>query len=252
MIIRDSQFEVFEKNAWASFIDELVSRVGRAAPRLAAVAMGPGVRSFVVQNAAEARRFGFTKREPIRFFVETAVVLGHGFATDPQYPWAHAIVTGPDTEDVRADFLCRHLFDYLHEVSGPDSVFAQRALQRFEEVLPPTTPVDALPDRDQALRLMRQCYPEKLEYVGQHQFRLLWDRAAETAAGFALQQRHAASVLALLMVAFGHGIAINPLYPWVSASMSDSAIADPQARLERLYDRTRRYLRHVLTHLGKT
>jgi hypothetical protein len=93
------------------------------------------------------------------------------------------------------------------------------------------------------------CYPEKFDYVGPGQLQLLIDHAEQTAFTAGFSQACAPSLLFLLMVSFGHGVTDDPLYPWVAESLAEPAQPEPQARLQRLYDRTLTYLRYVLAHL---
>jgi hypothetical protein len=53
-----------------------------------------------------------------------------------------------------------------------------------------------------------------------------------------------------LMFALGHGFATDPQYPWISNTLYNSAVSDPDKRAERLYAKTMVYLDHVLANLG--
>jgi hypothetical protein len=48
-----------------------------------------------------------------------------------------------------------------------------------------------------------------------------------------------------------HGFATDPQLPWVSATLNNPVVSDPNKRIERLYSKTMTYLRHVLTSLEK-
>jgi len=247
MIIRLAQMEAFQKVAHGRFVEQMVAHVRRLAPDLAAVAKEEGVRAFVGATIDAARGAGFHNWECVRFYIECALVLGHRFVTDPQYPWANEIIHDPEltAEDLRADILWRYVSDYLEEVVGPDQAFALAGLHRLEERLGPA--FDQLPflDPDGILALVKSCYPEKYEYVGRAQLQLLLSVAAEVAISFGLEPSPATPVFLMVMICFGYGVVDDPLYPWVGKSLMDKAVSTPRERLEHLYDRSRAYLRHV-------
>ena len=54
------------------------------------------------------------------------------------------------------------------------------------------------------------------------------------------------TLLAILMFSFGHGCLDDPLYPWMSQTLSDERITDVSARAERLERKSITWLDHVL------
>jgi hypothetical protein len=49
----------------------------------------------VRRGVARAVELGFTKRGPIRLFLELEWLFGTGFDTDPQIPWAGEVLSDP-------------------------------------------------------------------------------------------------------------------------------------------------------------
>jgi len=47
------------------------------------------------------------------------------------------------------------------------------------------------------------------------------------------------------MFAFGHGCTNDLLYPWISRTLQDERIADPEARAARLEQKAITWLEHV-------
>jgi len=244
MIIRHSQMAVFGDMAHAQFAAQMADHVREFAPELATVAKPEGVREFVHEAIDAARAQGFRNRECVRLFIEIGLVLGHRFTTDPQYPWIQEVLAdeGLVGEDTRADMLWRYVSDYLDTVVGPERAYVFNALHRLEEMLGPPQDATLLRGGEWILDVSRHCYPEKYEYVGQPQLEALLAEAAEAAAGTGLVPGTGPALIGLLMFCFGHGSLNDPLYPWIKQTLAD---ANPQARLERLYVKTRAYLRSV-------
>src|SRR5262245_31809009 len=99
---------------------------------------------------------------------------------------------------------------------------------------------------------LRANYPQKCEYVGQSALREL------IALGLALARKYSVSTAAgkvfliRLMFAQGHGFATDPQLPWVSVTLNNPAITDPNKRIERLYSKAMTCLRHLLPTLEMT
>jgi hypothetical protein len=58
------------------------------------------------------------------------------------------------------------------------------------------------------------------------------------------------TLFAVLALALGHRFAEDPLYPWISHTLENGAVASPDIRAERLEARALLYLDHVLKYLG--
>ena len=81
--------------ALSRFEDEMVARVAELSPTLAA-SLGEDQVLIVVRAAIErAALHGFTLEGPVRLFVNLSLLLGKGFDTDVQYPWAQRSLDMP-------------------------------------------------------------------------------------------------------------------------------------------------------------
>ena len=58
-------------------------------------------------------------------------------------------------------------------------------------------------------------------------------------------------LVSVLMLAFGHGCAIDPLYPWIAKTFKDDTLTDPEARAKRLEKNALTWLDHVLVNFDK-
>jgi hypothetical protein len=127
------QQALFEQVALSAFEEALVARGAQLAPALAASLGDDQMRVFVRAAIAQAARHGFTRKGPVRLFVELTFLLGSGFDTDAQYPWARASL-----EDVlgrgqlqRASALHAASLEALRRIRGPSSLHDDPALRRL-------------------------------------------------------------------------------------------------------------------------
>jgi hypothetical protein len=111
---------------------------------------------------------------------------------------------------------------------------------------PPPLDSDDLPA--DVLREIARVYPQKAAHVGTGGLEALVGEGFETAHRFGLSTRHEAALMIVLMVAFGHGCADDPLYPWIGATLRDGRIVDSAARARRLTSKALTWLDHVLAH----
>ena len=101
--------------------------------------------------------------------------MGSESDTDPQYPWAGAILTNQQIGDqaIRADRLFEELRQYMDRVAGPKFQHTLEALRRVKSVT-----LDTIQDRDEDLesRMLARLdiiFPEKSSYVGEVALRRL-------------------------------------------------------------------------------
>ena len=60
-----------------------------------------------------------------------------------------------------------------------------------------------------------------------------------------------AALVIVLMLAFGHGCAADPLYPWIAKTLKDDSMEAPEAKSVRLERKALIWLEHVLAHFDK-
>jgi hypothetical protein len=250
--IRREQMEVFDQSAARSYEAEMVRHLQSFAPRTSEVVGEAALRRVVQLGVERAGTHGFTNRGPVRFYLELMTLFGSDFDTDPQLHWAAAVLTDPaPTEQMaRAERLHAATLAYLDDVDGPrhrHSIVALRRIDstRLEDVSIPSGDFDGW-----ALGQLKAFYPQKYAYVGEPALRQLIQRGIESATHYGATP-HGAALFIALMFAFGHGVTADPLYPWVSATLTDATIAEPEQRLDRLRKKVRVYLSRALAYVEK-
>ena len=195
---------------------------------------------------------GFNWRGPVRFYLELMFMLGSYFDTDPQLPtWASNVLGDQDADQLRrAEMLYEGTIEFLDQVSGPGHRNALDALSRLAQIAEQPPPVFGENFSDGLLRLMREVYPEKYDYVGEQPHRVLVERGTELADSYEIASHRGITLFCVLMFAIGHGFHKDPLYPWIARTLGDNRIDDPDKRAFRLESRARTYLNHVLKNLN--
>ncbi len=251
LVIRKQQIDVFNQVVLKSFESEMVMHCRDFSPRLFKVIGEDQMRRVVQLGMADAGGYGFTYRGPVRFYIEMMLLFGSHFDTDPQYLWATEILQNQalGSQMERAELLYEHTLDFLDNVVGPDDRFTLRALQRIASLAkqPPVLSQENLM-KDLRLETYR-IYPEKAEYIGDQGLGLLIGEGIDKAAGYGMAAPHSQALFCVLMFAFGHGCADDPLYPWISRTLKDERIVDPTARADRLERKAVTWLNHVVAWL---
>lgn len=211
------------------------------------------MRFVINKGIAKADEYGFDNRGPTRFYLELMFAFGGDFDTDPQLAWARHILTNPAiaTQMSRADFLYQAMNEYSERVLGPNNEFAIAALRKlqitwFDLEKYSTGNVDT-----RMLQAMEFCYPEKSEYLGSDILHALVQRGQLLANRLGISSDSGKMLLVGLMFGFGHGVWNDALYPWVRATLTNPVRSDPNERAQRLLEKAKLYLNHVLQHLDK-
>ena len=199
----------------------------------------------------QAAGYGFRQRGPVRLYLELMVLFGSRFATDPQYPWAAAILADQDAASQmrRARTLHRHVLKYRQAVAGPGDGWTLRALRNIRAWA--AGPIDFAPDRlvPTMLDVCTAIYPEKAAYVGHEALTALIRKGGQGARNQRFTSPRAMALVVVLMLAFGHGCGTDPFYPWITRTLRDERFTDPAARAARLEQRALTWLERVLVNL---
>lgn len=253
LVIRQEQMEVFRAAAARGFEGEMAAHLADFSPWLfAAVGDGP-LRKAIRLGTDKARGYGFTDRGPVRLYLELMLLFGSHFDTDPQYPWANAILKDVDggSQMDRAERLYRRAMDYREKVAGPDDA---NTLNAFRNILVLARQPLSLAGSDFATAMRRELaltYPEKVAYVGDEGISALIRRAMEGARMQRFSTPRGMALVVVLMFAMGHGCGSDPLYPWIAQTLRDDTIKEPDARAARLEARGIAWLERVLANLGE-
>ncbi len=251
LVIRNDQIKTLEEFALNDFENELVEHCKKFAPKHSEVIEESGVREVVRLGIKRAENYGLTNRGPVRFYVEMMFMFGSDFDTDFQMPWAGGVLNNEAIADQtqRADILHDKMLEYLEQVSGPDDKFSLDALRRMNQASAEDYHLTKQDFDRQMAAALRSIYPQKCEYLGEELLGTLIQRGKDLARSYSITSLNGTALMAALTLALGHGFAADPLFPWVSKTLADESIAEPNERAERLQKKMKIYLDQALKYL---
>lgn len=248
MIIRKAQMEKLSEGAQRDFEVEMVAHLAEFSPPLFKVIKEEQMREVVRFGINQAREYRFTLRGPTRLYLELMLLFGSHFDTDPQYPWAGEILKDrySVSEMQRAEWLYEKTLEYQEKVSGPNAVNARKAMEDLLIFAKNPLPFSSKEFRLGVLSEMKRVFPLKANFVGEEALKTLINKGGKEARKHKFPTVRGATLIVVLMYAFGHGCAEDLLYPWIGRTLNDEKIIEPLARSERLEKKAITWLEHVL------
>lgn len=245
--ISSGQVDVFRAVTVSRFEATMMERCATLAPGRCAELGDVGLRVAVQAAVARAASHGFTWTGPVRLFVELCLLLGSGFDSDVQHPFARERLAARGTQMQRAARLHVRAVAALREIRGPGGRHDEAALWRLRELVASRTALQ--PHRDIAgalLGTMAYVHPEKYAHVGEPALRSLIEHAESEARWHGIPGPEGVLLIAGLMFALGHSCLDDPFHPWISACIDHERHADRSLVGEQLRRQALARLGHVL------
>lgn len=241
LLIDVDQMDALEQAGLQRFEHQMVAHSKMFSPRISE-RLGPEQLRVVVRGAMQkAASYDFTRRGPIRLYVELTFLHGSGFDNDPQYPLLREILGTREDEMERAQKMYAAALEYRAKVAGPGAVTPYQALS--ELLVFARAPVAVSNDAVANMVFeMSRVFPRKAAYVGEASLRaLIYEGIAQCRKHGFTTFREAVVVMAL-MFTLGHRCTEDPLYPWIATTLQDPQIGDPAAKAQRLETSVQRWL----------
>jgi len=237
--------KAFEAAYVRQFEADMILHVKNFTPNHARALGDDGVLRVVQLGMDHAHGHGLISRGAVRFYIEAMFLLGSGFDSDPQYPWAQEILNDckHSRGNVNADRLYDKITDFVEKVGGPRRSFAIEALRRVNEE--PWSRLPSVPFPLDVIEVLRQIYPQKCLYLGTSVLVALASRARHIGYQYLPGSKRDVTLIAGLMFAMGHGFIEDPQYPWVANTLATAESAVERARL--LEKKAVTYLSQVLS-----
>jgi hypothetical protein len=250
--IHKEQYEILKQKGGGAFENLMLEHLADFSPPLYKTLGEKQLRIVIRSGIERAENYGFNQQGSVRTYLELMLLFGSYFDTDPQYPWAGEILADANEAEQMelAEQLHERTMEYRQQVTGEDDEFTLQALNRIRQFGQESPQIPATGFQTALLNELKRIYPEKYDYVGQPSFEKLIKKGVQIAQKNHLQTTHDAALMVVLMHAFGHGCYEDPLYPWISRTLSDERIADSKARSKRLENKAITWLDHVLEYFG--
>lgn len=253
LTLRQEQIDAFKPRTTAQFEDDMLAHLKNFAPKRCQALGEQVVREVIRAGTNRAKKYGFVLRGPVRFYIELTFMFGGYFDTDPQCPWAAAVLKEPKpTEQMaRADRLHKEMNKYMQAVFGPERKFLIQATKRLslaklEDFIAPHASLDKTIHAN-----LQQIYPEKCEHLGQKALTTLLDIGLQTARDCQLQSQTGMVLTTLLAFDLGHRFAADPLCRWINADLADKKQPDANLRIEKTFSKWKAYLDAMLADVSR-
>ncbi len=165
-----NKLERWRRSLELHFEEGLVEHIKEFAPKHAEVIGDGNVRETGKTGIERAKEYGFSKRGPIRFYVELKFMLGSEFDTDFQLPWANETLVNDEIEDeLQRAGACftEKLVEYLEIVNGPKNEFALKALGKLSRAKLGNYTAAGRSIGTHIKMALKDVYPKKYEYLGE-------------------------------------------------------------------------------------
>jgi hypothetical protein len=249
LIVRQAQMKALEQASLDAWLIQLAQHCRDFSPYLSKTLRDAELHAALLEGVQDAEREGFTQRGPVRLYIDTMMILGTGFASDPQYPWISQLLSAQrdESEMDRAMVLHSKLAEYLTFVDGESNVHTLRALGQLDGLLREgvSFPFEGL--EGEILRLMWRMHPRKAARSGEAALaQLISEATSRGRRQYGFQQPRSLALMAVLAFSFGWKFDTDPFLPWISRSLARGAVADPEAVAHVLERRSTTWLSAVL------
>jgi len=234
LIIKPEQISSFFQAAHSGFLAETLAQMKNRTPKSCLNISDSVLHSAILQGLEKAESYGFTLAGTIRFYIETSFILGAGFDSDPQFPWAGEILQDPSiTDEVwLADALHDELEKYMREVLGENRENLKLALLATSRVARQKINWQKELNEQRLTELAEWLYPQKIKALNQDAHHEIYRRSQETAGERGIRNHYGIVLCYFLNLFCGHKCAVDPLFPWLTEVITHKAESvDEQVRL---------------------
>jgi len=243
--IRKEQMDVFGKIAAKRFEDQMVAYIEKSFPKAYIALKEDRVREIVRYEWEKAKGYGLKSERGVKLYISLTFLLGSGFDTDFQLPWAEKILKDETISDesVKCDNLYEESMNYYYIVAGADGENIDEALRRIQseriDGLSASRVVseDMFRDFDLQLKMrLKRIFPEKYEYLGEEGITRLIQSGIESAKKYNMTTERGIFVYLVMMFILGSGFDTDLKYYWIKEILTDEEITDQSQRVDKLYD----------------
>jgi hypothetical protein len=246
LVIRKEQMEVFAGITTRQFEDSMVEYVQGAFPKAFNDLKEPRIREIIHFGWDKARDYGLKSERGVRLYVNLMFLLGGGFDTDPQLPWAKRILLDETVTDEvqKNDALYDEFIDYYTQVAGADGENYNEALRRMQfENLQELPNARVAPGQSfqkfesQINARLQRIFPEKYAYLSEDGIRRLIRTGMESAKKHKITTERGLTLYLLLMYVLGSDFDMDLKYPWVGEILNNSGMTNQAQKIDKLYSK---------------
>ncbi|MDT8303022.1 MAG: hypothetical protein RQ760_16195, partial [Sedimentisphaerales bacterium] len=204
--IRKEQYEELGKISLKKFEDSMVEHIKEFFPENYDALGEPVVRNVIKYGVDRAEAHGFETEPDVNMYIDLMFLLGSHFDTDPQLPWAAAILEDETIADsaIRVEKLYDQADEYLDRVEGPDDEHLTNALDEFSDISFEELLLTRSEDiQNITMSLLRRIWPEKCQVVGHAALRNLIRYGEESTQRHRITSQRGVVLYTVLMFMLG-------------------------------------------------
>jgi hypothetical protein len=225
LTIRKEQLKVFELSAMRTYKRGLILHIHEHFPEHAGYLGDEGLMRIIEHSCTKAKEYNFETERDLCLYTDLCIMLGIGFDTDPQLPWASSILHDGSFDDpwYIMDKLWDKSMEYMVYVLGPDDVFPVKAYRLAIGYLPMDIP-GFTADRmtNTVIKHMNTIWPEKVEYIGATQLKEFLRKSIYNAEYHHVTHFQGQAEFMIFSFLLGHHFYNDPAYPWVQEIFMNS------------------------------
>lgn len=236
--IRKEQYEELGKISLKRFEDSMVKHIREFFPEHYECLGEPVVLNVIEYGVDRAEAHGFETEPDVNMYIDLMLLLGSHFDTDPQLPWAAAILGDESIGDpvVRAEKLYDMAVEYLERIEGSNDEYLVIAIDEFSDIPFEELPLDDIDYVETAtIAYLQRIWPEKCQVVGLAALRNLIQYGEESAQRYKITGQRGVTLYTILMLMLGSSFDTDPQFPWAWSVLKDGYMINKAARIDQLY-----------------
>jgi hypothetical protein len=248
--IRKEQYEELGKVSLKRFEDSMVEHIKEYFPKCFEIHKEPLIRKVILYAVDRAESYGLITERDVCLYINLVFLLGSNFDTDPQMPWAAAILNDETITDsvIRIDKLHDKGMEYLDQVAGVENEYLGRALLKVREIsIEDFAKIPTGNAGDIAATQLQKIWRRKRQQMGETILARLIRDGIESAKGHNLTSERGVVLYTVLMFFLGSGFDKDPQFPWAENVLNDKSIPDESTRVNRLYEEAIAFMEKWLT-----
>lgn len=247
--IREEQMAVLEETALKNFEDWMVGHLREHFPDPCQALGEAQVREVIRCGNERAEEYGLSTRHEVCLYIDLMFMLGSGFDTDFQLPWAGSILRDDAITDPneRIETLYDRAMEYL-DVVAPEETTHSPAFYRAARKL--TCKGMRLRLEGHLVgglnRIISVLWPEKRGLMESADVHNLFSEARREAESYGITNGVDIGIFAVLMFSLGHRFDQDPIYPWASEALADEEAESSTEKMRNTFEAAKGYLEAVL------
>lgn len=225
LTIRKEQIEVFENIAIQKFYRKLIPHVYEHFPSHAKYLGENAVLAVIENGCKQALSYGFKSERDLCLYSDLTIMVGVGFDTDPQLPWATEILSDKSLKDPwdKMDKLWDRAMTYLESVIGTEEVFPIQAYNLFRKKDYMNHPLGSINNvNKRIIEYFVKIWPEKFEYIRNNKLEQFISNSLYNAIRYGISHPEEQTEFTIFAFLLGHRFFIDPVYPWIVSILNEN------------------------------